>query len=122
MLVSVNWLSQYIDLSDIDPKDLAEKITRTGIEVESVNVLADATNVVIGYVEERVQHPNADKLSVCQVNVGGEDGVVQIVCGAKNERLDKKSSWLNQELFYQETLKLKNQNYAVKNLTECVVH
>ena len=64
MLVSVNWLSQYIDLSDIDPKDLAEKITRTGIEVESVNVLADATNVVIGYVEERVQHPNADKLSV----------------------------------------------------------
>ncbi|MDE5976959.1 MAG: phenylalanine--tRNA ligase subunit beta [Turicibacter sp.] len=84
MLVSVNWLSQYVDLSDIDPKDLAEKITRTGIEVESVNVLSEATNVVIGYVEERVQHPNADKLSVCQVNVGGEDGVVQIVCGAKN--------------------------------------
>ncbi len=84
MLVSVNWLSQYIDLNDIDPKELAEKITRTGIEVESVNILSDATNVVIGYVEDRVQHPNADKLSVCQVNVGGEDGVVQIVCGAKN--------------------------------------
>ncbi|MBQ1786070.1 MAG: phenylalanine--tRNA ligase subunit beta, partial [Turicibacter sp.] len=84
MLVSVNWLSQYIDLNDIDPKELAEKITRTGIEVESVNILSDATNVVIGYVEERIQHPNADKLSVCQVNVGGEDGVVQIVCGAKN--------------------------------------
>ena len=84
MLVSVNWLSQYIDLSDIDPKELAEKITRTGIEVESVNVLSDATNVVIGYVEERVQHPNADKLSVCQINVGGEEGVLQIVCGAKN--------------------------------------
>ena len=84
MLVSVNWLSQYVDLSDINPKELAEKITRTGIEVESVNVLSTATNVVIGYVEERVQHPNADKLSVCQVNVGGEDGVVQIVCGAKN--------------------------------------
>ena len=84
MLVSVNWLSQYIDLHDIDPKELAEKITRTGIEVESVNILSDATNVVIGYVEERIQHPNADKLSVCQVNVGGEDGVVQIVCGAKN--------------------------------------
>ena len=39
MLVSVNWLSQYVDLSDINPKELAEKITRTGIEVESVNVL-----------------------------------------------------------------------------------
>lgn len=84
MLVSVNWLSQYVDISDIDPKELAERITRTGIEVESVELLADATNVVIGYVEERVQHPNADKLSVCQVNVGGEDGIVQIVCGAKN--------------------------------------
>ena len=84
MLVSVNWLSQYVDISDIDPKELAERITRTGIEVESVELLAEATNVVIGYVEERVQHPNADKLSVCQVNVGGEDGIVQIVCGAKN--------------------------------------
>ena len=84
MLVSVNWLSQYVDISDIDPKELAERITRTGIEVESVELLAVATNVVIGYVEERVQHPNADKLSVCQVNVGGEDGIVQIVCGAKN--------------------------------------
>ncbi len=45
MLVSVNWLSQYVDLSDINPKELAEKITRTGIEVESVNVLSTATNV-----------------------------------------------------------------------------
>lgn len=90
MLVSVNWLSQYVDISDIDPKELAERITRTGIEVESVELLAEATNVVIGYVEERVQHPNADKLSVCQVNVGGEDGIVQIVCGAKNVAVGQK--------------------------------
>ncbi|MTL35811.1 phenylalanine--tRNA ligase subunit beta, partial [Turicibacter sanguinis] len=84
MLVSVNWLNQYVNISDIDPKELAERITRTGIEVESVNILSDATNIVIGHVLERVQHPNADKLSVCQVDVGGEEGVLQIVCGAKN--------------------------------------
>ncbi|MGL4372890.1 MAG: YtpR family tRNA-binding protein, partial [Turicibacter sp.] len=84
MFVSMNWLSQYVDVTGLTPQELAEKITRTGIEVESVNLLADASNIVIGHVVERVQHPNADKLSVCQVDVGGEDGVVQIVCGAKN--------------------------------------
>ena len=82
MLVSYNWLSQYIDLENMSPEVLAEKITRTGIEVETVTPLASATNVVIGHVLERVQHPNADKLSVCQVDLGDE--VVQIVCGAKN--------------------------------------
>ena len=84
MLVSYNWLSQYIDLENMSPEVLADKITRTGIEVETVTPLASATNVVIGHVVERAQHPNADKLSVCQVDVGGETGVVQIVCGAKN--------------------------------------
>ena len=115
MLVSVNWLSQYVDLSDINPKELAEKITRTGIEVESVNVLSTATNVVIGYVEERVQHPNADKLSVCQVNVGGEDGVVQIVCGAKNIAA-------GQKIIVAKPGAVLPQNYAVRLQTECVVH
>jgi len=84
MLVSVNWLSQYVDISDIRPEDLAEKITRTGIEVESVNLISSAKGVVIGHVLECRQHPNADKLSLCQVDLGGHDGVVQIVCGAKN--------------------------------------
>lgn len=84
MLVSLKWLNQYIDISDINPEDLAERITRTGIEVEAVTCLASATHVVIGHVIERKKHPNADKLSLCQVDLGGEEGVVQIVCGAKN--------------------------------------
>jgi len=84
MLVSLNWLSQYVDISDINPEDLAERITRTGIEVESVDVLASATDVVIGHVLERKQHPNADKLSLCKVDLGEIEGPVQIVCGAKN--------------------------------------
>ena len=84
MLVSMNWLSQYVDIHDVKPEDLAERITRTGIEVESVNIVASATNVVIGHVIDRQQHPNADKLSVCQVDLGEAEGTVQIVCGAKN--------------------------------------
>ncbi|HAX73242.1 MAG TPA: phenylalanine--tRNA ligase subunit beta [Firmicutes bacterium] len=84
MFVSMNWLNQYVDVADLNPAELAERITRTGIEVESVQLLSEATNCVIGHVLERVQHPNADKLSVLQVDLGQEDGVVQIVCGAKN--------------------------------------
>jgi phenylalanyl-tRNA synthetase beta chain len=84
MLVSYKWLSQYIDITDITPHDLAEKITRAGIEVDVVHERHKGIqNVVIGYVLDRKQHPNADKLSVCQVDVG-EDEPVQIVCGAPN--------------------------------------
>ena len=84
MLVSLNWLKKYIDINGIDPLELADKITRTGIEVESVTELANVSNVVVGLVVDRIQHPNADKLSVCQVDVGGDEGILQIVCGAKN--------------------------------------
>ncbi|MDQ0339865.1 phenylalanyl-tRNA synthetase beta chain [Caldalkalibacillus uzonensis] len=84
MLVSYNWLSQYVDLSDISPEELAEKLTRSGIEVEQVIKRGEEIKeVVIGYVQERMQHPNADKLSVCRVDLG-EGEPVQIVCGAKN--------------------------------------
>ncbi|OEH91886.1 phenylalanine--tRNA ligase subunit beta [Bacillus solimangrovi] len=84
MLVSYNWLQQYVDLDGISAEDLAEKITRTGIEVEGVEDLGAGINgVVVGYVKERNQHPNADKLNVCQVDVGEEE-LVQIICGAPN--------------------------------------
>jgi len=84
MLVSYKWLSQYINLDDISAKELAEKITRAGIEVDVIHERRKGIeNVVIGYVQDRIQHPNADKLSVCQVDVGEEEPV-QIVCGAPN--------------------------------------
>ena len=89
MNVSLKWLSQYVDISGLSAEELADKITRTGIEVESVEVLSEATNVVIGHVLSREQHPNADKLSVLQVNIGEEEPV-QIVCGAKNVAADQK--------------------------------
>jgi len=82
MLVSLKWLNQYIKIDDLDPQELADKISLYGAEVEQVKKVSDATGIVIGYVEKKEQHPDADKLSVCQVNLGEE--IVQIVCGAPN--------------------------------------
>ncbi|GAB7388394.1 phenylalanine--tRNA ligase subunit beta [Bacillaceae bacterium] len=84
MRVSYRWLSEYIDLSDVSPAELAEKLTRAGIEVEAVEARNKGVHqVVVGYVIRREQHPNADKLSVCQVDAGTGE-TLQIVCGAKN--------------------------------------
>ena len=64
-------------------QNLAEKITRSGIEVDAVIDRSHGmTNVVVGYVLECVKHPEADKLNICQVDVGEE--TTQIICGAPN--------------------------------------
>ncbi|XQY90935.1 phenylalanine--tRNA ligase subunit beta [Metabacillus sp. HB246100] len=84
MFVSYKWLADYVDLSGITPDELAEKITRSGIEVEGVDILNDGIKgVVIGHVVEKEQHPDADKLNKCQVDLGTGE-LVQIICGAKN--------------------------------------
>ncbi len=84
MNVSFQWLQDYVDLNGVDPKELAEKITRSGIEVDSVKARSEGiSGVVIGHVVEREKHPDADKLSVTKVDVGGPE-LLQIVCGASN--------------------------------------
>lgn len=84
MLVSIKWLKEYVNTQELDPAELGEKITRSGIEVDAVIDRSHGmTNVVVGYVESCEKHPEADKLSICQVNVG-EDGIEQIICGAPN--------------------------------------
>ena len=83
MLVSIKWLKDYVDTQGLAPADLGEKITRSGIEVDAVIDRSHGmTNVVVGYVESCVKHPEADKLSICQVNVDEE--TTQIICGAPN--------------------------------------
>lgn len=83
MFVSYKWLQEYVDLSGISADELAEKITKSGIEVEGVEKKSEGLKgIVIGHVVEREPHPNADKLNVCQVDLGNE--TVQIVCGAPN--------------------------------------
>ncbi|WP_113930232.1 phenylalanine--tRNA ligase subunit beta [Bacillus sp. P14.5] len=84
MFVSYKWLQDYVDLSGVTPEELAEKITRSGIEVEGVEVIGkEIKNVVVGHVLECEPHPDADKLNRCQVDVGEEEPV-QIICGAPN--------------------------------------
>jgi phenylalanyl-tRNA synthetase beta chain len=84
MFVSYKWLQDYVDLTGVTAEELAEKITKSGIEVEGVEVLNEGIKgVVIGYILEREQHPNADKLNKCLVDIG-EDAPVQIICGAPN--------------------------------------
>ena len=83
MLVSTKWLSDYVNIEGIVEMELAEKITRAGIEVDSIIDRSQGmTNVVVGFVKECVKHPEADKLNICQVDVGEE--VTQIICGASN--------------------------------------
>ena len=82
-MISLEWVKEYIDISDQDLKELAVKITQSGINVEKV-ITNHIDNVVIGEVLECKEHPDSDHLHVCDVNIG--DKVVQIVCGAPNVR------------------------------------
>ncbi|WP_438431702.1 phenylalanine--tRNA ligase subunit beta [Gorillibacterium sp. sgz500922] len=84
MKASYRWLSEYVDMTGCTADELAEKLTRSGVEVDEVEKLNKGVEgVVVGYVAEKVKHPDADKLNVCTVDVGGE-APLQIVCGAKN--------------------------------------
>lgn len=84
MKVSYNWLSQYVDIDDINPYELAEKLTRSGVAVDVVEKQNQGIEkVVIGHVLESQKHPDAEKLNLCTVDVGGATPL-QIVCGASN--------------------------------------
>ncbi|WP_420542345.1 phenylalanine--tRNA ligase subunit beta [Staphylococcus aureus] len=83
MLISNEWLKEYVTIDD-SVSDLAERITRTGIEVDDlIDYTKDIKNLVVGFVKSKEKHPDAYKLNVCQVDIG-EDEPVQIVCGAPN--------------------------------------
>ncbi|MBO7744681.1 phenylalanine--tRNA ligase subunit beta [Paenibacillus sp. MWE-103] len=84
MNVSYKWLSQYIDLDGYDGERLAELMTSGGIEIDVVESRnKGVTGVVVGRVLTKEKHPDADKLNVTTVDVGGPEAL-QIVCGAKN--------------------------------------
>ncbi|HCV4757236.1 TPA: phenylalanine--tRNA ligase subunit beta [Staphylococcus aureus] len=83
MLISNEWLKEYVTIDD-SVSNLVERITRTGIEVDDlIDYTKDIKNLVVGFVKSKEKHPDADKLNVCQVDIG-EDEPVQIVCGAPN--------------------------------------
>ena len=82
MQISTNWIKDYVKLPD-DLKDLADKVTKAGINIATVTS-PHINHLVIGEVVSCEKHPDSDHLNVCQVNVG--DKTLQIVCGAKNVR------------------------------------
>lgn len=82
MKVTYNWLKEFVDIKH-SPDQLAELLTMLGLEVEAMEKLGGGMDdVVVALVEEKQQHPNADKLSLCRVNNGTE--VFTVVCGAQN--------------------------------------
>jgi phenylalanyl-tRNA synthetase beta chain len=87
MKIVLSWLTDYLDLNHgITPQQLAAGLVQLGHEVDSIHSTQPAfTQVVVGKVLERVQHPNAERLGVCQVEVAPGE-VKQIVCGAPNAR------------------------------------
>ncbi len=82
MKISYNWLKEFIDLN-LSPQETAEKLTLIGLEVEEVTKYGSKLEgVVVGEVLEVSDHPNADRLRICQVDTGSEKN--QIICGADN--------------------------------------
>lgn len=81
MKISLQWLADHLDLRDKSIGEISDLLTFAGIEVEGITAMPD--HLVVARIDQSEPHPNADKLSVCQVN-DGSGKARQIVCGAKN--------------------------------------
>src|SRR3984957_19502167 len=88
MKISLNWVRDYVPL-DAPIEEITRAITFLGFEVERVQTTGAPRldSVVVGEVLTREKHPNADKLSVCTVDIGPAGGVRTIVCGAQNYKV-----------------------------------
>lgn len=83
MKISLNWLKDYVDLSDLSTDEIVDKLTMSGLEVEDVSDENELyKNFIVAEVKSVTKHPNADKLSVCEVFDGKEN--LQVICGAPN--------------------------------------
>ncbi len=82
MIVTYNWLKEFVDFN-LSPEELAHLLTMLGLEVEGMRTIgSDMDDIIVARVEEKAQHPNADKLSLCKVDNGRE--ILSVVCGAQN--------------------------------------
>ena len=89
MLISLNWLKQYIDLDGIEINEMENALTMIGQEVEKIEVLGEnLENVVTAQIIEKEMHPDSDHLTICKVDNGKE--ILQIVCGAPNHKAGDK--------------------------------
>ena len=98
MKLTFNWLMELVQLPDagggasFGPEELAERLTHAGLEVEAVRPLSDDAGAVVVEITDVEPHPNADRLSVCRIQDGGEP--LGIVCGAPNVRPGLKTAFL----------------------------
>src|SRR6266516_2231333 len=89
MKFSVNWLREFVDLPK-NPEEIAELLTRAGIETKNIETCgANIDNVVVSQITASSRHPNADRLTVCEVDDGGGTKR-RIVCGATNYKVGDK--------------------------------
>lgn len=81
-----SWIGEFVDIADVTPEEYAHALTMSGSMVEGIeNAGSEIKNVVVGKIEQIERHPDADKLVVCQLNVGSE--TIQIVTGAPNVKV-----------------------------------
>jgi phenylalanyl-tRNA synthetase beta chain len=82
MIITRTWLNNFIDIEDVSNEKLYETFNSIGLEVDSIKTYTIPSKVVIGKIISCEKHPNADKLNICQIDVG--NATCQIVCGASN--------------------------------------
>ena len=89
MNISTRWLREWVS-PDVSDQELSEKLTMAGLEVDQIAPVAPPfEGLVVGHVVSCGKHPNADKLSLCEVDIGADENL-QIICGAPNVRQDLK--------------------------------
>lgn len=121
MKFSEQWVREWVNPA-VSTEQLCEQITMLGLEVDGVEAVAGTFNgVVVGEVVECAQHPDADKLRVTKVNVGG-DRLLDIVCGAPNCRQGLKLLAQQKVRYYLAISKLRKRNYVVSHQRGCFVH
>ena len=94
MRLPLSWLNEFVKVDDIEPKELAEKLTRAGLQVETIETVGGSPLsdlIVVAEVLECAAHPNSDHLHVCKVTDGKE--TFQVVCGAPNMRQGIKTAF-----------------------------
>lgn len=85
MKFSRKWLEEYIDVVKFRDKELAEGLTKSGIEVEAVSKLVNSSGIIVAMITNVKPHPDSDKLSICSLDVGKSEEI-EVVCGASNVR------------------------------------
>ena len=87
MLISLEWLDEYIDVLDLDSDAICDLLTQLGHEVEAVqSIPALSERIVVGEILKTEKHPQADKLNLCEVKWSSTEAPATVVCGADNVR------------------------------------